>query len=149
MQKDSGNVITVTNMTSLFNKEMLMYSLFDISLPRPIRVSAILYFALLFVIIGLPIIVFTWPPSPVKLAIAIGIPFGGASLMSKPIWNGKTFISYFKTQLKYMKRPKVLYDWCDAPKETTYKVNSTITVSRHKDYNKLYNLKLKEMNNYE
>lgn len=134
------NIIRVTNMTSLFSKEMLIYSFFDIRLKSPLRVMAILYFFLLFGLIGLPIFMFAWPPNVYTLTIAVGVPFGGAMLMSRPIWNGKTFLSYMKTQIKYFTRPKVMYDWKDRPKETLYHVNTDIYVSRHEDYNKLFKM---------
>lgn len=60
--------------------------------------------------------------------------------MSKPIWNGKSFLSFAKTQLKYLLRPKVSYDWKIKPKNSVYEVDTMITVSRHDDYNKLYKL---------
>lgn len=133
-------IIQVTNMTSLFSKEMLIYSFFDIRLKSPLRVMAVLYFFLLFGLIGLPIFMFAWPPNVYTLTIALGVPFGGAVLMSKPIWNGKTFMSFIKTQIRYFTRPKVMYDWKDKPSNTVYYVDTQISVSRHKDYNKLYRL---------
>ena len=42
--------VKVTNMTSLFNKEMLIYSFFDIRLQSPLRVVGMLYFIVLFAI---------------------------------------------------------------------------------------------------
>lgn len=134
------NQVRVTNMTSLFSKEMLIYSFFDLRLKSPLRVVAVLYFLLLFGIIGVPILILTWPPNVYSVMFAVGVPFGGAILMSKPIWNGKSFISFAKTQMKYLFRPKVLYDWKSRTKNTTYEVESYITVSRHEDYNKLYRL---------
>lgn len=131
-------IVKVTNMTSLFSKEMLIYSFFDIRLKSPLRVMAILYFFLLFGIIGVPTFMLFWPPNPYSLTIAVGIPIGGAILMSKPIWNGKTFFSYIKTQIKYLLRPKITYDWKSKPKNNVYYVNNNIMVSRHADYNKLY-----------
>lgn len=131
-------------MTSLFKKEMLIYSFFDIRLKRPMRVVGFLYFLILFVVIGIPIIIFSWPPGPYSLIFAIGIPFAGASVMSKPIWNGKSFYSFFKTHIKYFTRPRVLYDWKARSKNVTYKVNSMITVSRHDDFNELYRITREE-----
>lgn len=133
-------IIKVTNMTSLFSKEMLIYSFFDIRLKSPLRVMAVLYFFMLFGIIGAPIFMVSWPPNVYSLTIAVGVPLGGAMLMSKPIWNGKTFFSFMKTQIRYFLRPKITYDWKDRSKETKYNVNTTIYVSRHSDYNKLYRL---------
>ena len=138
--------VKVTNMTSLFSKEMLIYSFFDIRLKSPLRVVAILYFLILFFIVGVPVLIIAWPPNVYSMMFAIGVPFGGAMLMSRPIWNGKSFISFAKTQFRYFTRPKILYDWKARPKETVYEVDSIITVSRHEDYQKLYRLVKEEEN---
>ena len=132
--------IEVTNMTSLFNKEMLIYSFFDIRLKSPLRVVGLFYFIILFFLIGAPILMFTWPPNVYTMFIALGIPFGGAYFMSKPIWNGKSFMSFAKTQIKYFTRSKVLYDWKTRSKNDKYIVDSQIVVSRHDDYNELYKI---------
>lgn len=132
--------IEVTNMTSLFNKEMLIYSFFDIRLKSPLRVVGLFYFIILFSIVGVPVLMFSWPPNVYTMAIALGIPFGGAYFMSKPIWNGKSFMSFAKTQVKYFTRSKVLYDWKTRSKNDKYIVNSQIIVSRHDDYNELYKI---------
>lgn len=132
--------VKVTNMTSLFSKDMLIYSFFDIRLKQPLRVVGILYFLVLFLLIGVPILIITWPLNVYTLVLTVGGSFGGAYAMSKPIWNGKSFFSFIKTQINYLLRPKVLYDWRKGPKETEYSVESNITVSRHNDYNKLYEI---------
>lgn len=132
--------IRVTNMTSLFSKEMLIYSFFDLRLKSPLRVIAVFYFLLLFGIIGLPILWIFWTPNVYAVVVAIGVPVGGAILMSKPIWNGKSFLSFAKTQVKYFTRSKVLYDWKVKPKNSVYELKDGLTVSRHDDYNLLYQM---------
>lgn len=132
--------VKVTNMTSLFNKEMLIYSFFDIRLKSPLRVVGLLYFVILFVLIGTPILMLTWPPNVYTMFVALGIPFGGAYFMSKPIWNGKSFMSFAGTQIKYIIRPKVWFDGKSRSKENKYMVESQIVVSRHDDYNELYKI---------
>lgn len=131
-------IVRVTNMTSLFSKEMLIYSFFDIRLKSPLRVMAILYFMLLFGVIGLPILFIFWPPNVYSIIFAFGISIGGAILMSKPIWNGKSFLSFAKSQLRYFSRPKIVYDWVNKPRETMYTIDNEVLVSRHKDYGRLY-----------
>lgn len=134
------NEVKVTNMTSLFSKDMLIYSFFDLRLKQPLRVVGILYFIVLFTLIGIPTLIFAWPPNVYSLAFAVGLPFGGAMAMSKPIWNGKSFFSFAKTQYKYLSRTKVMFDWRQQSKDTLYNINSNILVSRQHDYNLLYNL---------
>jgi len=136
--------VRVTNMTSLFSKEMLIYSLFDLRLQSPLRVVGLIYFILLFFIVGIPIFMISWPPNVYTMFLAMGIPFGGAYLMSKPIWNGKSFLSFFKTHVRYFTRPKILYDWKNRSNNTNYIVKSQILVSRHDDYNELYRLTKEE-----
>lgn len=132
--------VKVTNMTSLFNKEMLIYSFFDIRLKSPLRVVGLLYFVILFFLIGAPILILTWPPNVYTMFVALGIPFGGAYFMSKPIWNGKSFMSFAQTQIKYIINPKVWFDGKSRSKENKYMVESQIIVSRHDDYKKLYEI---------
>ncbi|HHT97138.1 MAG TPA: hypothetical protein GXZ90_04500 [Clostridiales bacterium] len=136
--------VRVTNMTSLFSKEMLIYSLFDLRLQSPLRVVGLIYFILLFFIVGIPIFMISWPPNVYTMFLAMGIPFGGAYLMSKPIWNGKSFLSFSKTHVRYFTRPKILYDWKNRSNNTNYIVKSQILVSRHDDYNELYRLTKEE-----
>lgn len=140
--------IQVTNMTSLFNKDMLIYSFFDIRLKQPLRIVGVFYFIILFILIGIPTFIFIWPPNVYSLVFAVGVPAGGAVAMSKPIWNGKSFFSFARTQIRYFSRPKVLYDWKDQPQTTVYKVNSSILVSRADDYNKLYKIVKREERKY-
>lgn len=135
--------VEVTNMTSLFNKEMLIYSFFDIRLKSPLRIIGLFYFLVLFLFIGVPILMFTWPPNVYTMFITLGTSFGGAYFMSKPIWNGKSFMSFAKTQIRYFTRSKVFYDWKVRSKNDKYTVDSQIVVSRHDDYNELYRI-LKE-----
>lgn len=126
---------------------MLIYSFFDIRLKQPLKVAAILYFFVLFILIGLPILIFSWPPNVYKLAAILGIPLGGAIFMSSPrrMFDDRTFLPWIKTQMKYNSRPQILFDWKGQPKETVYKTNSMITVSRHDDYNELYQITKKEI----
>lgn len=132
--------IKVTNMTSLFNKDMLIYSFFDIRLKSPLKIIQLFYFVILFLVIGVPVFWLSWPPNVYTSFIAIGIPFGGSYFMSKPIWNGKSFFSFAKTQMRYFVRPKSYCDWKPTKKETIYKIDSQIQVSRHEDYNILYKI---------
>lgn len=132
--------VKVTNMTSLFSKEMLIYSFFDIRLKSPLKITQMLYFIVLFIIVGVPVFFISWPPNVYTTFIALGIPFGGSYFMSKPIWNGKSFISFIKTQIRYFSRPKAFCDWKATKKEEIYKVDSQIQVSRHEDYNILYKI---------
>lgn len=134
------NEVKVSNMTSLFSKDMLVYSFFDIRLKSPLKIVQLGYFLALFVIVGVPVWWISWPPNVYSTFIALGIPGVGSYFMSKPIWNGKSFMSFLITQIKYFMRPKVYYDWKARSKDTIYEIDSTIQVSRHEDYNILYKI---------
>lgn len=128
--------VKVLNMTRLFNKEMLIYSFFDVKLSKPARVVFIMYFMLLFLMIGVPMLIFL-PLNPYLLAFEIGVPLLGASLMSKPIWGGKKFFDYLKTQLRFIPSPRFYYDCRPGKKLTNYTIDFELQVSRRKDYEKL------------
>ena len=55
--------VTVLNMTRLFDKEMLIYSFFDVKLKKPARVVFILYFFLLILLWTVPL-AFVLPLKP-------------------------------------------------------------------------------------
>lgn len=130
------NPIPVLNMTQLFNKEMLIYSFFDIRLKKPARVIFILYLFILLLGWTLPLFLIL-PLNPYTAALMIGVPVGGATLMSKPIWGGKKFFSWLKTQIQFIAAPKHYYD-CNAGKKLeNFIIDSKVLVSRDEDYNKL------------
>ncbi len=130
------NPITVLNMTRLFDKEMLIYSFFDIRLKKPARVIFILYLFLLIAIWTAPL-AFILPLNPYTGALMLAVPIGGATLMSKPIWGGKKFFSWLKTQIKFIGEPKFYYD-CNAGKQLeNFYIDSEILIGRERDYEKL------------
>lgn len=133
------NYIEVKDMTRLFTKEILLYSLFDISLKKPLRIVFLGYLVLLFVIWGLPMYLIFGMDNPYIAMIIVLPPFGLARLMSQPIWNGKSFISWFKCQLKFATSVKKYYDGKAIKSFAKYKIDHKITVSRRKDYIKLFN----------
>lgn len=128
--------VRVLNMTRLFDKEMLIYSFFDVKLSKPARVVFIAYLALLFLLIGLPMLIFL-PLNPYLLMIEIGIPILGASLMSKPIWGGKKFFDFMKTQLRFIPSPRFYYDCNPGKKLESHTIDFELQVSRRKDYETL------------
>lgn len=138
--------VQVTNMTRLFDKEMLIYSFFDIRLKKPARVVFILYFFLLFVIWTVPLL-FLLPINPYILIIELGLPFLGASLMSKPIWGGKKFFNFMQTQIKYLRSPRFYYDGNAGKKLESKRVDHTILISRRRDYEKLLKLEQRRIAN--
>lgn len=129
--------VRVLNMTRLFDKEMLIYSFADIRLKKPARVVWILYFLLLVLVWTVPLTKIL-PFNPYILFIELIVPIGGASLMSKPIWGGKKFFDFMKTQFKYIFQPKVYYDCNAGTKLKSYNINHNYQVSRRREYYELY-----------
>lgn len=137
--------IEVLDMTRLFNKEILIYSFFDMHFKTPVRIVTWLYFFVLSAIWTLPVLYIFWPPSPYIVAIAVVIPAVLANLMGKPIWGGKSFLSWFICQIKYVMNPKMYYDCLAGDRDLgTYEIDNSYTVSRTRDYYKLYLLKKQE-----
>ena len=126
--------IEVLNMTSLFKKELLIYSLFDIRFHKPFRVVYIMYIFLLGIVWTVPFSYIFGIGGPYTFMMAILPPIGLAGLMAKPIWGGKSFFDWFITQIKYLGRPKFYYDLKNGNPMKTYKINHEITVSRRDDF---------------
>lgn len=137
--------VEVLNMTRLFDKEMLIYSFFDIRLKKPARVIMFVYLILLGLIWTLPLFLIFGMGNPYLAALELGVPFVGATLMSKPIWGGKKFFDFMLTQIKYLARPKVYYDCVAGKKLHSYKIDHTILISRRRDYSKLKEMKRRRL----
>lgn len=132
------NPIIVRNMTKLLTKESYMYSLGGLSFTYPIKMSKILYFIIVWLIVFLPMLFlmgFNW----VTLAIPVGAGLGLGQLFSSPIWDGKTFPKFIAAKIYFYKMPKEYFDNRAIDPYTNHKIDYTIQVSRRKDYQKLYN----------
>lgn len=136
-EKKNLSVIRVLDMTSLFTKELLIYSLFDIKFKRPVRLIFWVYLFILVLIWGFPLgyllIVKLHAFNVYTAFLIFGPPAGLAMLMSKPIWGGKSFMDYTKTQIKFLTSAKFYCDTKPAKKIDTYMTDSYFTVSRRED----------------
>lgn len=139
------NHIVVLDMTKLFTKEILLYSLFDIAFRSPVRLMLGVYIILLGIIWSLPMAILLWPLNVYTALIVFGPTFALANLMSKPIWGGKSFPSWLKAQLFFASNPKHYYDNI-ARKDigNEFKIDNIYTVSRRDDYRKLLILSREE-----
>ena len=115
--------IEVLNMTSLFKKELLIYSLFDIRFHKPFRVVYIMYIFLLGIVWTVPFSYIFGIGGPYTFMMAILPPIGLAGL------------------IKYLGRPKFYYDLKNGNPMKTYKINHEITVSRRDDFYRLKELR--------
>lgn len=139
---DSGyRPVVVLNMTSLFSKEMLIYSLFDVKLKKPARVSTIGYFFG----VGIPLWIIMFAVlrvgiGPVPIAIAVGAPFGASVAMAKPIWNKRKFLDWLKVQIGFLGESKLFCDGWATEKPEDYILDNEILVSRRDDFKLLKEL---------
>lgn len=136
--------IPIIDMTRLFRKEILLYSLFDLHFKTPVRLMFGVYFILLLLIWALPIFILFWPPNVYVAAIALVIPYGLAQLMSKPIWGGKSFLKWLRCQIRYIRSPKAYYDTKPRGALRSYTIDHTYIVSRARDFRKLFLLRKEE-----
>lgn len=140
-------VVVALNMTKFFTREILIYSFFDMRLKKPFRVIYGLYFLLLLLTVSLPLFFLLkgFGLTPVTLTIILGPAFLGASTLSKPIWGGKSFFDFIKTQIQYIKGPKAYYDLKADVEMGTQIIDFEITVSRRKDFIELYKIDREEL----
>jgi hypothetical protein len=135
--------VKILNMTDLFNKEILVYSFYDIRFKKPLRVVVGIYFIIVFLLLGLPFLKLTekYGLTPWRIAPAILIPYFLAKFMAKPIFNGRAFFAAMKVQIKYLLENKIFYDNKPGKKLENYKINEFHLISRRKDYSDLYKMK--------
>lgn len=133
--------VIVLNMTTLFSKEMFIYSFFDVKLKKPARMSTLGYFFGVGIPLwGLMFGLFKASFGPISLVIALGLPFGSAIMMSKPIWQGRKFLDWLRIQFSYVSETKLFCDGWKTKPLKNYKIDFAIYLSRLKDF-----IKLKEM----
>lgn len=136
--------VRVSDITGLFSKDILIYSMFDIQLRQPLQVIRIVYFAIFAGLIGVPIIaIFGF--NAYSAMTGLGIPFFLSGLMAKPIFEGRNLIAWAKSNISYLLSPKYYYDNSEGKLIRKHEnVEQVVLVSRHKDYNKLFQQELKE-----
>lgn len=139
------NPVVVKNLNALFSREVLIYSFYDVKLKKPARLVTIGYFIALALITTVPVLILTGFESPKLVIVTLALSIGGAMLMSKPIWGGRSFFKYMKIQIKYIMSPRFYADNKPAKDNVSLHINSTIQVSRHDDYNKLYQITKEEL----
>lgn len=139
--------IIVKNMTGLFKKELVMYSLFDMQLQSPLKLAAVGYFLILAIFWSAPWLFILWVPDVYGAMWAFLPAVGGAIAMSSPIWGGKPFSHFIKCQIQYIFSPKMYYENYYGGKMPDMIIDGKIQVSRKKDYYKLARLIQEEYEN--
>lgn len=128
------------NLTDFFNKELLVYSLGDIKLSRPIPLKKMAMGIAAFVVWTVPfIMIFGTSITPWWLIFAIGPPLAFTQVASKPVFGGKRLFDFIKTAYKYALQPK---GWSDlvadnTQQNTVYFVEHETSISRRKELNLL------------
>ena len=98
----------------------------------------LIYWTILTLIWSVPIGILLFPWGVYSAFFVLAPPILLAQLMSKPIWGSKSFFSWAKCQLKFLFSPRRYYDGKGIKKLWSWSVSHTYTVSRRKDYFKLY-----------
>lgn len=131
------------NLTDFFNKELLVYSLGDIKLSRPIPLKKMAMGIAAFVVWTIPfIMIFGTNINPWWLIFAIGPPLAFTQVASKPIFGGKRLFDFIKTTFGYVQQPK---GWSDlnadnTQQNTVYFIEQEISISRRKELSLLSKL---------
>lgn len=135
--------VRVLNMTGLFNKEILIYSFYDIRFKKPLRIVVAIYFVITFILLGVPFLYVTrrFGITPWRIGPAVVIPFILSKFMAKPIFNGRSFFAAMRVQIKYIFEDKIYFDNKAGKKLENYKINEYHLISRRPDYSDLYKIK--------
>jgi len=142
------NYITVQMFTDFFNRKRSMYAIGDVRLPAPIPLAFMGWFVGGLIIYSIPLFLFIGIEnmSLINLAIILGPPILFASISSKPIFGGRSFLGFLKYAFSYITSPK---GWIDtegyySKEEGNYVVNSYIWISRRREFYRLAELEDEE-----
>lgn len=134
--------IKVVNMTTFFNRELLMYSLGDIKFRKPIALKKVAYVTMFLVIWALPwFIVLGFPTGPFSFFWVFVIPVIAGHIASKPVFGGKGLIDYIQTLFGKMGEPR---GWTDlnsnnALEDEVLSIEHEIWISRRRELDLLAN----------
>lgn len=143
----SGRYAEILNMTNFFNRELMMYSLGDIKLKKPIALKKVAYVTGFIIVWSLPLILIFGLVLNVYYAIlVIAPPLVLGHCASKPVWGGKGLIDFLKTLSTYISEPKI---WTDLkpnknPNKNKYYVESEIWISRRRELQLLADMREKQ-----
>lgn len=108
---NNANIVEVANFTTLFKREILLYSLGDIKLSKPVSIKKVLYFLFFALIWAGPILaIFGIHLTFLYAALVLGPPALLGNLAGKPIWGGMSLFAWVKVQIQYLSEPPVYTD---------------------------------------
>lgn len=126
----------VMNKSGFFKREILLYSLGDISLHRPIPVKKLLFIFVFIALWTVPLFKLFGSPSNVwGFTLYFMPPIMAGEFMSRPIMSGRSVLDLIKVYSAYLfKQPACWLDLEPSPSVTeTYTLDSDIWISRRKD----------------
>lgn len=94
--------LRIVNMTTFFNRELLMYSLGDIKFKKPIALKKVAYVTLFLVIWAVPmVLLFGIPTGPFGAIFTFVIPIVAGNFAAKPVFGGKGLLDFTKTAIHF------------------------------------------------
>lgn len=133
----------VLNMKDLYSKEILLYSIFDVRLQKPLNLKVILYTMVNLLWWGIPAFFLTGKLgfSFIRFFLILGVPYLLGQVMARPIFNGRDFFANLSVLFNYLTQPKKFYDNKPSWGLPSFDIDEFYLISRRKDYQKLFDLK--------
>ena len=132
--------LTGKDSTNFFHKDIMLYSFFDLSFPRPVSLKLVGYYVLFFLLFSVPLffLVGFSPPFLISLGLYLGVPGGLAWACSTPFIQGHNLVSFIGVSLSYLFSPA---NYCDGVGvnsfDETYQIDGDVWISRREDYSLL------------
>lgn len=136
--------LRVLNMTTFFNREMLLYALGDIKFKKPVSLKTAFYILLLGLMWTLPLVlIFGLQTNVYFLALILVPPVVIGVYATRPIFTEKTLDDFIVTLVKFLAEPKGWTDLYDNNEvgATEYKLAQEIWISRREELDYLAALK--------
>lgn len=99
-------MIPVINMTKFFNKELFLYSIGDLRMPKPVSIRKAGMFLGAIAAWTLPLmIIFNFPANLLFWVVALSVPLLFATVADMPFFGGRSVIEAAAVSAKYISRP--------------------------------------------
>lgn len=143
--------LTAVNMTNFFSRDLLMYSLGDIHLKKPVSLKKAGYTMLFILLWTVPLLfIFGLQLNVYFVTFVIIPPFILGHFATKPAFGGKTLVDYVKSSFKFLfNEPK---GWCDYRAnnkldQEVLQIENEIWISRRRELQYLADLKEAQIKN--
>lgn len=131
-----GRELVARNMTSFFNRELMMYSIGDIRLKSPISLRRVILTSLFGMFWSVPfILIFGLKLNLLGVALTFGPPVAFGVIASRPIFFGRNFFEFLSVMSKYVTEPK---GWSDLKNDDSiegevYSIDYSVWISRRRE----------------